>query len=84
MVPHELDSAVVVFDQRRAAFDPIAAVVVGQLAQRLDGRRVDVAADDAVAVALAGVHGHHFLEAVDVVDGPLDVLLHDTGCTTCI
>ncbi len=47
-----------------STFHPVAAVVIRELLEGIDGGRVDVAADDAVAAPFAGVHRHHFFEAV--------------------
>jgi hypothetical protein len=42
---HEFHPPIVVLQERRAAFHPVAAVVIGQLREWLYGGRVDVAAD---------------------------------------
>ena len=71
----DLEMAVVVLDQRRAALDPVAAIHVADAALVADHRVVDVAADHAVGVVAPRLGGERLLERADIVDGVLDLLL---------
>ena len=53
MEVYQLNVAFEIFDQRRAALDPIAAVQISHVADELGFRAVDVAADDALCVMFA-------------------------------
>jgi hypothetical protein len=48
MAVYYLYDAILVFDQRRAAFDPIAAVVISNAAELPDGGAVNVTAENSV------------------------------------
>ena len=58
----EFEAAVVVLDDRGERLDPVAGVEIMDVADHLVGRRVDVAADDAAAAAVARERGELVLE----------------------
>ena len=59
-------------DQRGAAFDPIAVVVISDIADLADLGGMDMAADDPVDAARPRRMRHHLLEARDEGDRILD------------
>src|SRR5579872_1238771 len=71
----DLELAVAMFDQRRAALHPVAVVAVENRADLSDFGLVDMAADHAVDPAPAGLLGQRLLEIVDVSHGVLDLPL---------
>ena len=71
----DFETPVEMFDQRGAAFDPIAVVGVKNVANSADFGVVDMAADDAIESASAGHLGHRLLEIGDIADGVLHPVL---------
>ena len=63
------------FDQRGAALDPIAGIVIHNRPDLLDCRGVDVAAHDAIGAMQPGVMCHRFLEISDETHGGFDPAL---------
>ena len=63
----DLESAVRVLGDRRAALDPVAAIDVADAELVVDLGVVDVAADDAVDAAAVRLGGQRLLEVADVV-----------------
>src|SRR5215468_12514746 len=72
----QLEAAIIVFQDGRAVLDPITAVIVCNSSELFDGGRMNMSADDAIAVALARVQCHHFFKAIDIADSSFDILLH--------
>ena len=75
---HDLDFAVEMLDQRRTGLDPIAAVVIGDVAKFMDGDAVDVPAKNAVHPIAFRVFNHRRLELPDKANGIFDPLF-DVG-----
>ena len=71
MEVNEFDLAVKIFDQRRAAFDPVAAVEILDAIDHFHLGAVDVAADDAIGRLLAGHRGQRVLVFRDKFHGGL-------------
>src|SRR5262245_45801078 len=71
----DLEMAVVMLDQRRAALHPVAAVHVADACLVADHGVVDVAADHTVGVMAPCLGRERLLERADIVDGVLDLLL---------
>src|SRR5271155_1419771 len=71
----DFEPAVAVFDQRRAALNPVAVVAVENRADLSNFGLVDMAADHAVDPARAGLLGQRQLEIVDVSPRVLDLPL---------
>ena len=71
----DLETAVLVLDQRGAAFHPVAAVHVANAVLVADGGVVDMAADHAVGAVPPRLGGERLLEGADVVHGVLDLQL---------
>ena len=71
---HHLETAIVVLDDRRAAFDPVAAIEIVDAVDHAIGRVMDMAADDAVGVVPAGFAGDGLLEGANEAHGPLDAV----------
>ena len=67
----DLEPPVEVLDDRRAAFDPVAAIDVAQAGVVADHGMMDVPADHAVNAAPASFGGERGLELADEVDGIL-------------
>jgi len=67
----EFDFAVEIFNQRRAAFHPVAAVQVLHLANHFHLGAVDVTADDAVSLMMARHRDERILVFGDVFHGGL-------------
>src|SRR4051812_9458040 len=63
----DLEPAVPVFDDRRAAFDPVAAIDVAHAKIGVVGGVMDVAADYAVSVIALGFGGECFFERADEI-----------------
>jgi hypothetical protein len=63
------------FDQSRAAFDPVAIVAVEDAVDRPDFGGVDMATDDAVGAAAASFAHDSLLEIRDELHGALDLAL---------
>src|SRR4051812_48751624 len=63
----DLETAVLVFDQRRAALDPVAAIHVADAVLVADDSAMDVAADHAISAMPARLGGQRRLERADVV-----------------
>ena len=77
-LPHNFDAAVEMLDQRRTGLDPIAAVVVGDVAEFTDGSAVDVPAKNAVHPIAFRVFNHRRLELSDEANSIFDPLF-DVG-----
>jgi hypothetical protein len=73
----ELEAAVAMLGQRRAALDPVAVVAVQHVVHHAHLRAVDVAADQAVDPLLACRPGDRVLEVADVLHGILDPVLEE-------
>ena len=71
----DFQAAVGVFDERRAAFDPVAVVAVEDAVDGPHLGGVDVAADDAVGAQPSRLGDDGGLEAADVFDRLLDLVL---------
>src|SRR5450756_2410282 len=71
----DLEAAVLVFDQRRAAFHPVAAIHVADALLVANGRTVDVPADDALGAVTPRLGGERLFERADVIHGVLDLQL---------
>ena len=69
------DLALGILGQCGAAFDPVAVVVIGDLADFTDLGAMDMAADHPGKAALARNPGDCFLELADIEDGVLDLAL---------
>ena len=65
----EFDLAVEILNQRRAAFDPVAAVQVLHAVNHLHLGAVNVAADDAVRLVAAGHGSERGFVFGDILDG---------------
>ena len=61
------------FDQRGAAFDPVAVVVIGDIADLADFGGVDMAADYAIEPAFLRLAGDCIFEVADIFDRILDL-----------
>ena len=72
----KLDASIEVLDHRRAAFDPIAAVVVGGAVDFADRSRVDVAAEDTIHLVILRIPDDGLLEFPDEADDIFDLGLH--------
>src|SRR5437588_10902593 len=72
---HDLDFAVEMLDQRRTGLDPIAAVVVGDVAEFMDGSAVDVSAKNAVHPITFRISNDRSLELPDETYSIFDPLL---------
>src|SRR6266568_7063088 len=66
-------------DQRRAAFDPIAVIVISDIADLANFGRMDVAADDSMSAALMRRTRDDFLKARNELHRVLDLLLEVRG-----
>ena len=75
LFPHDLDFSIEMLDQRRAGLDPIAAVVIGDVAEFTDGSTVDVPAKNAVHPIAFRVFNHRRLELPDKANRIFDPLL---------
>ena len=75
MEVYYLYDAVLAFDQRRTAFDPIAAVVISNAAKLPDGGAVDVTTENSVDRKFARVTNDLFLESADEAYRILDPFL---------
>lgn len=71
----DFQAAVGVLDQGRAAFDPVAVVAVEDAVDGPHLGGMDVAADHAVGAPLSRFGDHRHLEAADVFDCFLDLVL---------
>jgi hypothetical protein len=71
MEVNEFDFAVEIFNQRGAAFHPVAAVEIFHAVDGFGFSAVDVAADDAIGVVAARHGGERVLVFGDVFDGGL-------------
>src|SRR5437588_11477918 len=72
---HDLDFAVEMLDQRRTGLDPIAAVVIGDVAEFTDGSAVDVSAKNAVHPIAFRISNDRSLELPDEANSIFDPLL---------
>src|SRR5712672_4228165 len=68
----DLEPAVFVLGQRRAAFHPVAAIHVADAVLVTDGGVMDVAADHPVGAVPPRFAGQRLFEGADIVDGVLD------------
>ena len=75
---HDLNSAIKMLNQGRTGLDPIAAVVIGDVAKFMDGDAVDVPAKNAVHSIAFRVFNHRRLELPDKANRIFD-LLFDVG-----
>src|SRR6266567_6875876 len=75
----DLEAAVHVLDDRRAAFHPVAAIEVPDAEILVDRRVVDMAADHAVGLESLGLGSQCLFEGADVVDGVLHLQLGPFG-----
>ena len=75
----DLEPAVGMLHQGRAALDPIAVVAIEDGAELADLGLMDMAADDTVDPAPARLIGQRHLEIVDIADGVLDPALQVGG-----
>ena len=73
-VGQQRNPAVEILDQRRAALDPVAGIVIIHTVNGPDHRRMNVAADDAVHRVILRVTHNRLLEFADERDGVLDAL----------
>src|SRR5437763_16803075 len=73
---HDLDFAVEMLDQRRTSLDPIAAVVIGDVAEFMDGSTVDVSAKNAVHPIAFRVFNHSCFKLADETDRVLHALFY--------
>ena len=71
----DLEAAVLVLDQRRAAFHPIAAIHVADAEIVVHHRVMDMAADHAVDLVAMRFRGQRLLEGADIVHRVLDLVL---------
>ena len=71
MVINQRDHAIVSFDQRRAAFHPVTAVVISDSAEFADRCAVDVTAQHGVDVVTLRIMSHSGFEFTDKTDGVL-------------
>ena len=69
---NDLEAAIEVFDQRRAAFHPVAIVQIVDAGDFPVVGCVDVPADHAIAVALAGLANVYDAANLDLSDAELD------------
>lgn len=72
----KLHASIEVLDHRRAAFDPIAAVVVGGAVDFADRSRMDVAAEDTIHLVILRIAHDGLLEFPDEADDIFDLGLH--------
>ena len=75
---HNFDFAVEMLDQGRTGLDPIAAVVISDIAEFMDGGAVDVSAKNAVHPIAFRVFNHRRLELSDKANRIFDPLF-DVG-----
>ncbi len=77
MVVNHGKNAILTLDQCRAALDPVAAVVIRDVAELADGRAMNVAAEDGIHVVAFRVMRHSGFEFADESSPrPSPVALH--------
>ena len=79
VVGDNFESSIVVLDQGGEGFDPIAAVEVVHVAELFVGRGVNVPANDAAVVVLAGQLLELFLILIDKSNRRFDLGFHPTA-----
>ncbi len=75
----QFQPAIEMLDDGRAGIDPIAAIDIGQAVDFADRRPVDVAADDAIETAFAGMADRRMFEVENEVQRCLDLALGVAG-----
>src|SRR2546430_17232821 len=75
---HDLDSAIKMLDQGRTGLDPIAAVVIGNVDEFMNGGAVDVSAKNAVHSIAFRVFNYRRFKLADETNSVFDPLL-DVG-----
>src|SRR3546814_5832702 len=73
----DFHASVMMFDQRGAAFDPVAVVIIFGAVDFAHLGTVDMPAHDAIDPARAGGVRDDFLIAADELDGILDLVFGD-------